>query len=139
MISSILLAARTDPGGVGPRTSGATGGSAGTGGTITNPVLGEGLQGLTGEQFIQRFIPSAIGLGFLVGVIIFFFMLLIGAIQWISSGGDKTAVEAARGRLSNAIIGLVVLFSIFAIIKLIEQFFPGLSILTLDIGPLKIQ
>ena len=104
---------------------------------ITNPVIGD-LNSLTGEGFFQKFIPSAIGLGFVIGVIIFFFVLLLGAIQWISSGGDKAAVEAARSKLSSAIIGLVVLFSIFAIIKLIEEFF-GLSILTLDIGPLKIQ
>lgn len=110
-----------------------------SGNSITNPVLGDTLQGLTGEQFLQKLIPSIVGLIITVGVVVFFFMLLFGAIQWISSGGDKQAVESARGRISNALIGLVVLFSTFAIVKLIEALFPGLNILTLDIGPLKIQ
>jgi len=44
--------------------------------------------------------------------------MIIGAIQWISSGGDKASVEAARGKVMNAIIGLIVLFVVFALIKL---------------------
>lgn len=107
-------------------------------GTIKNPILGDNLNSLTGIQFFNKLLPSVIGLGFVIGVIIFFFILLLGAIQWILSGGDKTAVDAARGKLTNAIIGLVILFSIFAIIKLVESFF-GFNILTLDIGPLKIE
>jgi hypothetical protein len=104
--------------------------------SIGNPALG-GLGNNTGVSFFQKLIPSLIGLGFAAGMLLFFFMLLIGAIQWISSGGDKGNVEAARGRISNALIGIIVLFSIFAIIKLVEAFF-GVNILTLDIGPLKI-
>lgn len=65
-------------------------------------------------------------------------MLLLGAITWIGSGGDKAAIEGARGRITQALIGIVVLFSVFAIIKLIEGLF-GIKILTLDIGPLIIK
>lgn len=112
------------------------------GNPITNPALGPTLQsyaaGGGGVLFLQTLIPNLIGLAFVVGVVIFFFMLVIGAIQWISSGGDKGAVEAARGRITQALIGIVVLFSVFAIIKLIEGFF-GINILTLDIGPLIIK
>lgn len=105
---------------------------------ITNPALGDKLQSLSGIEFFQKLLPAAIGLGFVVGSLLFVFIMLIGAIQWISSGGDKAAVEAARGKISNAIIGLVALFSIIAIIKVIESFF-GINILTIDIGPLKIE
>lgn len=104
---------------------------------ITNPVLGPaGNQG--GVQFLQGFIPGLIGLAFVAGTIFFFFMLAIGAIQWISSGGDKQALEAARGRITNALIGIVILFSLFAILDLIHIFF-NITIMTLDIGPLVIQ
>ncbi len=112
------------------------------GGGITNPALGNDLQSILASEggvgFLKRLLPSLIGIAFVVGIIIFFFMLLIGAVQWISSGGDKGALEGARGKITSALIGLVVLFSIFAIIKLIESFF-GISILTLDIGPLIIK
>lgn len=107
-------------------------------GEITNPALGPGLQGKTGIGFFQAFLPQLLTLGFVIGTVIFFFILIIGAIQWITSGGDKTAMEGARGKITNAVVGLVILFCIFAILKLIENFF-GISILTLDIGSLEIQ
>ena len=104
---------------------------------ITNPALGN-LGKKTGIAFFQEFIPNLVGLGLVVGALVFFFVMMVGAIQWISSGGDKTAVEAARGKISNAIIGFVILLAIFAVLKVIEDFF-GFNILILDIGPLKIE
>ena len=104
---------------------------------ITNPALGGELSKNTGVEFFQKLLPALIGLGFVAGAIIFFFMLMIGAIQWMSSGGDKGALESARGRIASALIGIIILFSVYAIIKLVESFF-NINILTLDIGPLKI-
>lgn len=103
---------------------------------IENPV--GPLRGKTGIEFFQEFIPNLVGLGFVVGALVFFFVMVVGAIQWIASGGDKAAVEVARGKISNAIIGFVILLAVFALLKVIEDFF-GFNILTLDIGPLKIE
>ena len=89
---------------------------------IANTILGD-LGKKTGVQFFQGFIPGLISLAFVIGVIIFFFILIIGAIQWILSGGDKQAVENARGRVTNAIIGLIILFAVYAIIQLLNTFF----------------
>jgi hypothetical protein len=107
---------------------------------IYNPVLGglNDVGGATGVGFFAALIPALIGLLMAVGAIVFIFMLLWGAVQWILSGGDKGAVESAKGRVTNAIVGLVLLFSTFAIVKLVETFF-GINILTIDIGPLVIQ
>lgn len=105
---------------------------------VTNPLLGDNLNSLSGESFIGQFIPKAIGLLFVFGGLAFFFMFLWGAISWILSGGDKAHVEAAKGRITNALIGLVLLIMSIAIIKLIERFF-GIDILLIDIGPLVIQ
>lgn len=104
---------------------------------ISNSALGA-LGNNTGLQFFQQLIPAFIGLAFVAGAIVFFFMLVIGGLQWMTSGGDKAAVEGARGRLTQALIGIVVLFSAFAIIKVIENFF-GISILAIDIGPFIIK
>lgn len=104
---------------------------------ITNPILGD-LAQKTGPEFFQGFIPGLIGLAFVAGTIIFFFVLTVGAIQWISSGGDKQALESARGRITSAIIGIIILFSLFAVLDLIQIFFK-IKIMTLDIGPLVIQ
>lgn len=45
--------------------------------------------------------------------------MVLGGIQWITSGGDKTKLQAARSKLTWAIIGLVVAFSSFAIVALL--------------------
>lgn len=105
--------------------------------TVKNPILGN-LNSLSGADFLSQFIPKAIGLLFVFGGLAFFFMFLWGAISWILSGGDKAHVENAKGRITNALIGLVLLIMSIAIIKLIEKFF-GIDILLIDIGPLVIQ
>ncbi|MBI2026185.1 MAG: hypothetical protein HY426_02725 [Candidatus Levybacteria bacterium] len=46
-----------------------------------------------------------------------------GGIQWITSTGDKTKIEAARKRLVYAVIGLIVAFSSYFIISLVGYFF----------------
>lgn len=104
---------------------------------ISNPALGD-LGNNSGTTFFGKLIPSLVTLALVGGTIIFFFNLVMGAIQWISSGGDKQKLESARGRISNALIGLVVLFVAFALIKLIENFF-GITILALDITKLVIR
>ena len=105
---------------------------------IKNPILGPGLQGKSGVEFLQIFVPNMIGLAFVIGVVIFLFVMIIGAIQWTTSGGDKAAIESARGKITNALIGIVILFSLFALLKLIEDFF-GINILSLDLGVLQIN
>lgn len=107
-------------------------------GTITNPVLSDTLQNMTGVEYLQSFIPSLVGLVLVIGSIVFFFVFIIGAIQWMVSGGDKAAVEQARGKVTNALVGLVILFSAFAIVLAVEAFF-DVDILTIDIGVLKIE
>lgn len=89
---------------------------------ITNPALSESLRKLTGEAFLGNFVSTLITLILIAGSIIFLFLLLFGGIQWMLSGGDKAATEAARGRITSALVGLLIMFSAWAIIKLIETF-----------------
>jgi hypothetical protein len=112
-------------------------GDGGSYNKITNPILGN-LNYQSGVGFFQKFVPALINIILIGGVLVFFFVLITGAIQWISSGGDKQAVESARGKITSALVGIVILFAVFAIVKLIEVFF-GIEILTLDIGSLIIR
>jgi len=107
---------------------------------ITNPTFEDSPIGNipTGRAFFQKLIPNLIGLAFVVGVIVFFFIMIVGAIQWITSGGDKAAIESARGKIANALVGVIILFAVFALLKVLEDFF-GINILTLDIGVLEIK
>ena len=105
---------------------------------VKNPLLGENLSALSGENFLGQLLPKTIGLLFVFGSVAFFFMLLWGAISWILSGGDKAHVENAKGRITNALLGFVLMIMTFGIITLVENFF-GINILLIDIGPLVIQ
>lgn len=72
----------------------------------------------------------------IAAAVIFFVMLLIGGVQWMLSGGDKAATEAARNKITAALIGLVIVFSGWAIASLIESFF-GFNIFDLTIKPIE--
>ena len=106
---------------------------------IKNPALKGPIEGIgSGESFIASVVPSLVTFGFVIGSIIFLFVLISGAIEWMTSGGDKQKVETSRGKITSALVGLVLLFVTFAIVSVIEAFF-GVDILTLDIEPLKIR
>ncbi|MFH1971556.1 MAG: hypothetical protein ABIJ05_04200 [Patescibacteria group bacterium] len=104
---------------------------------ITNPALGT-LKTKTGDNFFSSLIPALVGLAFVIGALLFFFTLILGAIDWITSGGDKTKLESARSKITNAIVGFVILLIAFAIVRIIQDFFK-IDILILDIGQLIIR
>jgi hypothetical protein len=86
------------------------------------------LGGLT----IPGLISALIRLTLVVAAIVFFFILVFGGIQWIASGGDKAQTEAARGQITAALVGLVIVFAAWAIVALIKVFF-GVDIFSLAI------
>lgn len=105
---------------------------------ITNKALNESLQSQTGGTFLGNLLSTLVTLLIIIGVVSFVFMLLLGGIQWITSSGDKAGVEAAKGRVSHALIGLVVLFCVFAVIQVVQSVF-GINILSVDLDPLGVQ
>lgn len=59
------------------------------------------------------------GLTFIYAIagVIALVLLVLGGIQYMSSGGDKVAVEQARGRITSAIVGLVIVFGAYLVIN----------------------
>ena len=94
---------------------------------ITNPAINKIVGTGSGVDILQLFLTNFINIALGAAGIIAFIMLLIGGIQWITAGGDKEAVEKARKRITSALIGLAITFSIFAIIFVVETLF-GVSI-----------
>ena len=72
---------------------------------------------------IGTLIQGAIGTAFLIAGILVFAYLVWGGIQWITAGGDKANIEAARGRIANALVGLAIIAAAWAVIQLVEFFF----------------
>lgn len=67
---------------------------------------------------IPQFIIQLI---FVIGILIAIVFLIYGGIKWVLSGGDKTAVEAARNHIVAAIVGLVIIAGSFVIFSLVFQ------------------
>lgn len=51
-----------------------------------------------------------------------FVMLVVGGFNFLLSGGDPKKLEAARGTLTSAITGIVVILAAYLIIKTVQVF-----------------
>ncbi|MFA6081235.1 MAG: hypothetical protein WC741_02405 [Patescibacteria group bacterium] len=72
--------------------------------------------------FLLRFL-------FIVGGLVAVLYLLLGALAWITSGGNKESVDKAREKIQAAVVGLVVMFAVLALMVVIENIFSlGLGI-----------
>lgn len=89
-----------------------------------------------GALTVPSIVSGFIRLTLVVAAIVFFFMLVIGGIRWILSGGDKTGTEAARSQITAALVGLVIVFAAWAILQLIKTLF-GIDVLELTLPSLK--
>lgn len=81
-----------------------------------------------GDITVPSIVAGLISLVLVIAALIFFFMLVIGGIRWMLSGGDKANTEGARGQITAALVGLVIVFAAWAIIQLIKTLF-GVDIL----------
>lgn len=77
---------------------------------------------------LELFISNIIGFMTAIGSVFFVIYFVLGAFEWITSGGDKGKVEKARNRMMNGAIGLVILVASYAIIGLLGSFI-GLDLL----------
>ena len=85
-----------------------------------------------GDLKPETLIPMLIKLLLILAALVFFFMLVLVGIKWILSGGDKGKTEEARNQITSALVGLVIVFSAWAIAGLINAFF-GVNILELNL------
>jgi hypothetical protein len=66
------------------------------------------------------------------GAILWFLVqFILGAYKWISSGGDAKQLEGARNQITQAIVGIVLVFIALIFASVLGNIF-GLDILDLD-------
>ncbi len=80
---------------------------------------------------LGKLISDGIGAAIVISAVLALIYIVWGGISWITSGGDKTALEGARARITNAIVGLIVVVASYAIFVLVTQFI-GLDSLTFN-------
>lgn len=82
--------------------------------TVVNGVEVATIQGLECVfTNIVRVLVPLIGLAF-------FIMLIAGAFQFMTAGGEAKAIEKARATITSALVGLVLFFGIWFILLLIK-------------------
>lgn len=87
--------------------------------SITQPNIGGNL---VGPSTLTGFIGPLVTVFLILAVILAFFFLLYGGVQWITSGGDKQATQSARDRITAALVGLVVVFAAYLILTVAGGF-----------------
>ncbi|HAU98792.1 MAG: hypothetical protein UX04_C0002G0034 [Microgenomates group bacterium GW2011_GWF2_45_18] len=80
---------------------------------------------------LGKYVGSATGTLLLIAGIATFFYLVFGGLQWVLAGGDKGKLDSAKQMITNAIIGLTVTASAYAIFAIIQWYF-GLNIVNLE-------
>ncbi len=68
------------------------------------------------------------GVAFTIGAIAAFLYTVLGAVNWITGGGDKGKVEEAKNRITQGMFGLAILAVTWAVALLVQRFL-GLNIL----------
>ncbi len=72
---------------------------------------------------IGQLLSGFIGAMILVSALLVFGYLVLGGVQWITSGGDKGKTEAARNKITAALVGLAIVASAYALMQIIAFFF----------------
>ncbi|PIR80253.1 MAG: hypothetical protein COU25_01075 [Candidatus Levybacteria bacterium CG10_big_fil_rev_8_21_14_0_10_35_13] len=68
---------------------------------------------------------------FIIAIIVALLYLVWGGFKWLTSGGDKAAVQSAREHIVAAIVGLVIIFLAYFVLNLVLSFF-GIPLLGPD-------
>jgi len=79
--------------------------------------------GLCNISLSGNLFQAIITIAFVVATLLALAFLIFGGIKWITSGGDKAGVEAARNMIVAALVGLVIAFLAYFILNLVLSFF----------------
>ncbi len=74
----------------------------------TNPVEG-----------ISRVVMFGIRMALIIGSIMVLFYLLWGALDWVTGGGDQEKLDKARQKMTNAVIGIILMVAALGIFSVV--------------------
>ncbi len=76
-----------------------------------------------GYTCIGHLVSNIVSAAFIVSGIAFFLILVMGGVEYLTSGGDKAKVESSQKRISAALIGLAIVASSYAVYMIVLEFF----------------
>ena len=95
---------------------------------VTIPLRGSLTQIAYGPGSLGTLIGNVVGFAIVIGAVLTLLWLVLGGIEWITAGGDKSKVEQARDRITQALIGFVIVMASWAIWSLVTRNFFGLDL-----------
>ena len=103
---------------------------------ITNPALSRFNTPSEGGAGFAFYISQLWKATVVVGAIAFLLYFVWGGLEWILGGGDPKKIEMAQKKITNGLIGLILLASSYAIVAFIQDIV-GINILNIDwtLGP----
>ncbi|KUK79631.1 MAG: hypothetical protein XD95_0234 [Microgenomates bacterium 39_7] len=75
----------------------------------------------TGGQVVANIISGFLRIAIIIGAVILLFNLIYAGIEWISAGGDSGKIEKARNRLTQSVVGILVLATSIALFIAVNQ------------------
>lgn len=91
-------------------------------------TAGEGGKGTL--EAIAEIFTRVIGVMTIAAGLWFLLQFFIAAFSWLSSGGDPQKISEAQSRITNALVGLILVVAAVAIMTLVGKFF-GIPFLNL--------
>lgn len=89
------------------------------------------LQNLRPSNLVTKSIDLLLG----SASVIAFIYLLMGGIQWITSSGDKEGLDKAKKKITHALVGLAIVFSVYAMVFIIRALF-NINTIGVNISPI---
>ena len=103
---------------------------------ITNPAMVDMPQhmnsGATGAAILGKYLAIAITTAISLGGLAVLVYFILGAVNWITAGGDKSKIEKAQQRIIQAFIGFALLVFAVSILGFVGPTFFGIDFLQID-------
>jgi len=84
---------------------------------ICNPLLQNCQQVENPQTYIGNVIQVILSIFLIIGVLYFIWHFVYGGFHLMESEGDPKKLEEARTEVTNAFVGLAIVFSVFAVLK----------------------
>lgn len=96
---------------------------------VKNPLLPNDTSVTNPKGYFNSVLQGVFSIFFIVGIIYFVWHIVFAGYHLISSQGDPKNFETAKNEITYSFIGLVVMFSVFVLLKFVGTVFgiPGLN------------
>ncbi len=86
---------------------------------ICNSALGDCTSSTNPTAYVNNVIQAVFSIFFIVGVVYFLWHFIFAGLHMMATDGDSKKFETARNEMLNSFLGLIVIFSVFVVLKLI--------------------